>query len=234
MLDFYELLGIDMSASKADIKKAYHAMVKKYHPDVNHSDEANDIIRSLNEAKEVLLDDDKRREYDTILDDMAHSKQFSRNSEETYAKKSEVYKETYSEVYVTKFEYYINYLKNSVDSLFLKIIKSFLVIFNYLVFFLFKCLSFVFIWLVYMFSELIDYLIGFIFLLAVLAIFFIDGSGTPDYIPFIPANIEEFCFLSFCAMVIAIFKEIILVRSFNVFVFLGNMEEKIFVKILMK
>lgn len=206
-------------------------MVKKYHPDVNKDLEANDIIRSLNEAKEVLLNEEKRKEYDRMLDDMTHSKQFSKDRSETYARKSEAYKEMYNEVYVTKFQYYMNYLRNSVDSLFVKIFKSVFVFVNFLIFFLLKCFSFLFIWLMYIFDELINYLIGFIFLLAVISLFLINGDN-PDFIPFMPANAEEFCILSFCGMFIAILKEIVLVRSFNIFVFLGNIEEKIFVKIL--
>ena len=231
MLDFYELLGIDKSASKDEIKKAYHSMVKKYHPDVNKSLEANDVIRSLNEAKEVLLDDLKRKEYDAMLDDMNHSKQFSKNNEETYAHKSEVYKETYSEVYVTKFQYYMNYLKNSVDSLFVKVFKSILVFINFLVSLIFKCFSFLFVWFVYIFEELIDYLTIFMILIGVLALFFMHGDS-PNLIPFMPANVEKFCFLLFGGVLISILKEIVFVRSVNIFVFLGNIEEKVFVKIL--
>ena len=62
MIDFYELLGISMDSTKQEIKTAYREMVKKYHPDVNKSEDSNKIIRSLNEAKEVLLDDEKRKE----------------------------------------------------------------------------------------------------------------------------------------------------------------------------
>ena len=58
MMDFYELLGVKKDATKEEIKKAYRDMVKRYHPDVNKSDEASKIIISLNEAKETLLDDE--------------------------------------------------------------------------------------------------------------------------------------------------------------------------------
>ena len=77
MMDFYELLGIKKDATKEEIKKAYRDMVKRYHPDVNKSDEASKIIISLNEAKETLLDDDKRCEYDKLLNEINHSKTYS-------------------------------------------------------------------------------------------------------------------------------------------------------------
>lgn len=70
MIDYYELLGIKNDASVAEIKKAYRDMVKKYHPDINKSSDASKIIISLNEAKETLLDEDKRKEYDELLNEI--------------------------------------------------------------------------------------------------------------------------------------------------------------------
>ena len=104
MMDFYELLGIKKDATKEEIKKAYRDMVKKYHPDVNKSDEASKIIISLNEAKETLLDDDKRSEYDKLLNDINHSKTYS-NDSTSYSAKKEEYKENYSESYVTRWQF---------------------------------------------------------------------------------------------------------------------------------
>lgn len=56
-LDFYELLGVDKTSSKADIKKAYHRMVKKYHLDVNYGNGVNDVIRisNIEELKKKYL-----------------------------------------------------------------------------------------------------------------------------------------------------------------------------------
>ena len=89
MIDFYELLGIKKSSSKEEIKEAYRKMVKKYHPDVNKSEEANKIIISLNEAKEVLLDDEKRVHYDEMLNSIERSKQFSNDKRKLIVKKQE-------------------------------------------------------------------------------------------------------------------------------------------------
>ncbi len=63
--DYYEVLGIDKSADEAAIKKAYRALAKKYHPDVNPGDaEAEKKFKEASEAYAVLSDPDKKRQYD--------------------------------------------------------------------------------------------------------------------------------------------------------------------------
>lgn len=63
--DYYEVLGIDKNADDAAIKKAYRALAKKYHPDVNPGDaEAEKKFKEASEAYAVLSDPEKRRQYD--------------------------------------------------------------------------------------------------------------------------------------------------------------------------
>ena len=63
--DYYEVLGVDRSASDADIKKAYRQLAKKYHPDMNPGNkEAEEKFKEVNEAYEVLSDAQKRARYD--------------------------------------------------------------------------------------------------------------------------------------------------------------------------
>jgi len=63
--DYYEVLGIDKSADKDTIKKAYRKLAVKYHPDRNPGDkEAEDRFKEATEAYEVLSDDQKRPIYD--------------------------------------------------------------------------------------------------------------------------------------------------------------------------
>ncbi len=62
--DYYEILGVPRSASKADIKKAYLRLAKKYHPDLNKEKDAAEKFKEVNEAASVLGDDKKREQYD--------------------------------------------------------------------------------------------------------------------------------------------------------------------------
>jgi curved DNA-binding protein len=64
--DYYNILGIDKSASAADIKKAYRKLAMKYHPDKNKGDKTlEDKFKKISEAYAVLSDPEKRKQYDT-------------------------------------------------------------------------------------------------------------------------------------------------------------------------
>jgi len=62
--DYYEILGVDRNASKAEIKKAYRKLALKYHPDKNPDKEAESKFKDISEAYAVLYDDEKRKLYD--------------------------------------------------------------------------------------------------------------------------------------------------------------------------
>ncbi|HLR16183.1 MAG TPA: DnaJ domain-containing protein, partial [Bacillota bacterium] len=62
--DYYEVLGVDKGASKQDIRKAYRQLARKYHPDVNKEDGAQEKFIEAKEAYEVLSDEQKRAQYD--------------------------------------------------------------------------------------------------------------------------------------------------------------------------
>ncbi len=63
--DYYDTLGVSKNASKDDIKKAYKKLAKKYHPDLNKDNPKSEAeFKKVNEAAKVLLDDQKRAQYD--------------------------------------------------------------------------------------------------------------------------------------------------------------------------
>lgn len=63
--DFYEILGVDRSASSAEIKKAYRKLAVQYHPDKNPGNqEAEEKFKEISAAFEVLKDEEKRQKYD--------------------------------------------------------------------------------------------------------------------------------------------------------------------------
>jgi molecular chaperone DnaJ len=62
--DYYEVLGVPKNASADDIKKAYRKMARQYHPDVNKDKGAEEVFKEINEAYEILNDDQKRSAYD--------------------------------------------------------------------------------------------------------------------------------------------------------------------------
>lgn len=219
MMDFYELLGVKKDATKEEIKKAYRDMVKRYHPDVNKSDEASKIIISLNEAKETLLDDDKRCEYDKLLNDINHSKTYS-NDSTSYSAKKEEYKENYSESYVTRWQFLMTYLNFGKDKLGIKFLKTFIVIINYLVFFIIKAFTLIFIFLLEVFENLINY-IGIILMIV----------GVYN---FIEEEISISITLFLIGVLLILIKELILNKSVNIYVFIQNIHDKILIKVLTK
>ena len=82
MKDYYKILEISINATNDDIKKAFRSLAKKYHPDRNVNDEnALRKFQEVNEAYEVLSNEDSRKEYDKKISSFKQS-----NSKETNSK----------------------------------------------------------------------------------------------------------------------------------------------------
>lgn len=64
--NYYDVLGVDKSASEAEIKSAFRKLAKKYHPDINKEPGAEEKFKEIGEAYAVLSDPDKKRQYDQL------------------------------------------------------------------------------------------------------------------------------------------------------------------------
>ena len=77
--DYYKLLGVDRSADKDTIARAFKKLARKYHPDLNPGDKAaEEKFKEINEAYEVLKDPKKRQMYDQLGPNWQQGQQFSR------------------------------------------------------------------------------------------------------------------------------------------------------------
>ncbi len=64
-MDLYVILGVERSASAGDLKRAYRRLARKYHPDINPGDrETEAVFRRVTEAYEILIDPERRQDYD--------------------------------------------------------------------------------------------------------------------------------------------------------------------------
>ena len=64
--DYYEVLGLERSATEDDVKRAFRKLARKYHPDVNQDTDAEEKFKQVGEAYEVLKDPEKRAAYDQL------------------------------------------------------------------------------------------------------------------------------------------------------------------------
>ena len=113
-MNYYELLGVSETATLEEIKHAYKMQIKKWHPDINKSEEAVNISVKLNEAKEILLDEKKRAEYDRFLkgqqEETYNKYVYNKNNKQEENNNYE-YNQNYEQEMVTKWQYLYSWLK---------------------------------------------------------------------------------------------------------------------------
>jgi curved DNA-binding protein len=69
--NYYQVLGLERTASEDDVRKAYRRLARKFHPDVSKEADAEQKMRDINEANDVLRDKEKRAAYDALADRVA-------------------------------------------------------------------------------------------------------------------------------------------------------------------
>lgn len=64
--NYYEILGVSVDSTTAEIKSAYRKLARKYHPDINKDEDAINIFKNITEAYDVLSNDVERSKYNTL------------------------------------------------------------------------------------------------------------------------------------------------------------------------
>lgn len=75
--DYYKILGVDRSISQAELKRAYRKLARKYHPDVSTEANAEERFKEVNEAYEVLGNEENRAQYDALGANWQSGQQFN-------------------------------------------------------------------------------------------------------------------------------------------------------------
>lgn len=169
-INYYELLGIDKKATKEEISKAYRMQAKKWHPDVSKEENASTIMNKLNDAKTILLDDDKKKEYDSLLERITNPNYTKFNKDSSVKASREYQRKTY-----TKWEYFREYLKYYNVSLFRKILSCILVGAESLFCGLLQLLNYALAYIMYTLGDIVA-LGAIIMLIIVISLFIINSS----------------------------------------------------------
>ena len=83
-VDYYQVLGLDKTATQKDIKNAYRKLARKFHPDLNpNNPEAKLNFQKINEANTDLSDETKRKKYDQYGKDWEHAHEFENQNQQS-------------------------------------------------------------------------------------------------------------------------------------------------------
>jgi curved DNA-binding protein len=96
-MDYYKILGVSKTADAKQIKKAYKKLARQYHPDLNPGDKnAEQKFKEINEAYEVLGNDENRKKYDKYGKDWQHAEEFEKARRQAEKQRSTHRQYTYS------------------------------------------------------------------------------------------------------------------------------------------
>lgn len=177
-INYYELLGVKNNASKEEIRLKYKEQIKKWHPDINKNNEAIEVTKKLNEAKSILLDDEKRKEYDIYLNNI------SANGYQNI--KEKVYNEQRSydeEKLYTKWEYFRDYTKYYNDSKVRKVFGIIFVLLESLFISILQLINIILAYVISFMSGILKYLADGIFGLLIIFViisFLLHGINLPN------------------------------------------------------
>lgn len=169
-MNYYELLGIKQTATSEEIKQAYKREMKKWHPDINKDEKAVSMSMKINEAKDVLLNEEKRKDYDLFL----NQKESDLYNKYSNTKKTTTSNDVYENHMVTKWEYFREYMHSDIKT-FKKVISGILVLLETMLCFLLKWLVIILAFISFTISDIIfmafSYMLPIIGLLLIFVIF---------------------------------------------------------------
>lgn len=166
-INYYELLGIKKDATDQEIKTAYRTQAKKWHPDINKTKEATNITKQLNEAKNVLLNKEKRQEYDEYLEyltksNFANLKEKTTKTKESTSKNDHHSSKDYQNKSYTKWEYFITYLKYYQTSYPRKILAIILVLLETIICSILQLINYLIVLIIVYAGNIFSYLVSLI------------------------------------------------------------------------
>lgn len=91
-IDYYKILGVKKNATKAEIKKAYRKLARKHHPDLNPNDKKAELkFKQVNEAHEVLSNEEKRKKFDKYGENWQHGEAYEQAQKQQYSQQQNQY-----------------------------------------------------------------------------------------------------------------------------------------------
>ncbi|OOM05681.1 J domain-containing protein [Clostridium saccharobutylicum] len=128
-MNYYDILGVEKTATQEEIKQAYRSLVKKYHPDVNKAGNSNTFFNMIQEAYNILGNEESRKNYNSSLNNNSRNaddnyyEANNTNSENSYKNNNNYNSEFNSETVVSDEEIYKNFTRERIPrSIFIKII----------------------------------------------------------------------------------------------------------------